>query len=239
MIWLRATAFAVLAVVVMVALALAGLPLLLFARSRAAVIPRSFARYLLWSAAAICGLRVEARGLERLPATPVLIASKHQSALETFLFTCLLPGAGVVLKREIVALPLVGSYIGLLRPIAVDRGAGAKALRGLVRRARAAVAEGRSIVIFPEGTRTRPGSARAYQPGVAALYAELGIPVVPVALDTGRFWPRRSFRKWPGTATVVFLEPIPPGLERKRFMALLRERIESESERLLATPAPG
>jgi 1-acyl-sn-glycerol-3-phosphate acyltransferase len=232
MTWLRSAVFALLAILALAGFALAGLPLVAVHRRRAGAVARGFAGCVLGLLRAVCGLKVEVRGLERLPATPVLIASKHQSAFETLLFTCLLPGAAFVLKREIVGLPVVGWYVAGLEPIAVDRGAGASALRGMVRQAREAVAKGRHVVIFPEGTRTAPGRCVAYHPGVAALYAELGIPVLPVALDTGRFWGRRSFLKRPGAATVAFLEAIPPGLERRRFMALLQERIESASEAL-------
>ena len=235
---LRSGVFLVLALGAMLVLGLVGLPLFLVAPRRAAAVAPAYARVCLWLLARICGLRVDVRGLDRLPATPVLIAAKHQSALETYLLTERLPGAAFVLKREILWVPVAGWYIAALRPIAVDRGAGAAALRGMVRQAKAAVAEGRHVVIFPEGTRTTPGQRTAYHPGVAALYGELGIPVVPVALDTGRLWPRRGFVKRPGRATVAFLEPIPPGLPRQEFMALLRERIEGASAELAEGVAP-
>ena len=139
-----------------------------------------------------------------------------------------------MLKRELLFIPIVGWAMARAGNIAVERGDGAKALRGLVRQAKAAIAEGRSILIFPEGTRTPVGSQRPYQVGTAALYRQLGVPVVPVALNSGLFWGRRKFIKWPGIIDVEVLPPIPPGLDRETFMATLRERIEGATARLVA-----
>jgi len=225
--WLRSVLYVAVSVAAMLAAALAGLPLLLVARPAAARLTRWFSGVMVRLLRAICGVEVVMTGLERLEGGPLLIAAKHQSSLETYLFAWRLPNAAFVLKREILMVPLVGWYVQTLAPIAVDRGAGAAALRSMLKRAQAAVAEGRDVVIFPEGTRTRPGQQAPYHPGVAALYGELGLPVVPVALDSGRLWPRRSLLKRPGRVTVAFLEPIPPGLPRRQFMALLQERIEA------------
>ncbi len=181
-----------------------------------------------------CRLTHRMSGLKNLPAGPVIIASKHQSTWETLAFALLFPNAAIVLKRELLFIPVVGWAMARAGHIGVERGDGAAALRGLVRRTKAAVAEGRSILIFPEGTRTPIGSQRPYQVGAAALYRQLGIPVVPVALNSGVFWGRRKFIKWPGTIDVELLEAIPPGLDRKTFMATLRERIEGVTGRLVA-----
>jgi 1-acyl-sn-glycerol-3-phosphate acyltransferase len=116
--------------------------------------------------------------------------------------------------------------------IAVDRGAGASALKSMVKGAQARAREGRKIVIFPQGTRTAPGDKRPYYPGVAALYSQLDLPVVPVALNSGLFWRRRAFTKLPGTIVVEYLPPIPPGMKRAAFMAELERRIEEASDRL-------
>jgi len=231
---LRSLLFVVLAVTAMIVAAVAGLPLLLLPRRHAAALARGFADFVVGLLRLLCGVTVELRGLENLQGGPVLIAAKHQSALETYVLSARLPQASFVLKREIVRVPLVGWFIATLEPIAVDRGAGASALRSMVRGARAAVAQGRSVVIFPEGTRTRPGQRTPYHPGVAALYGELGLPVVPMALDTGHVWPRRSLMKYSGHATLSFLEPIPPGMPRRAFLSLLEERIE-EGCRVLET----
>jgi 1-acyl-sn-glycerol-3-phosphate acyltransferase len=180
-----------------------------------------------------CRLTHRMGGLDNLPAGPVIIASKHQSTWETLAFALLFPNAAIILKRELLFIPVVGWAMARAGHIGVERGDGAKALRNLVRQAKAAVAEGRSILIYPEGTRTPVGSELPYQVGTAALYRQLGIPVVPVALNSGVFWGRRKFIKWPGVIDVEVLPAIPPGLDRKTFMATLRERIEGATARLV------
>jgi 1-acyl-sn-glycerol-3-phosphate acyltransferase len=163
----------------------------------------------------------------------VLIASKHQSTWETLAYTILFPDAAIVLKRELLFIPIVGWAMARAGNIAVARGDGASALRGLVKQARAVIADGRSIVIFPEGTRVAPGDERPYQVGVAALYRQLGVPVVPVALNSGVFWGRRKFIKWPGLIRMQILPPIAPGLDREAFLNTLRRRIEDATKELL------
>ena len=180
-----------------------------------------------------CRLTHRLNGLENMPAGPVIIAAKHQSTWETLAFALLFPNAAIVLKRELLFIPIVGWAMARAGHIGVERGDGAKALRGLVRRTKAALAEGRSILIYPEGTRTPVGAQPPYQVGTAALYRQLGVPVVPVALNSGVFWGRRKFIKWPGVIDVEVLAAIPPGLDRKTFMATLRERIEGATARLV------
>src|SRR5690606_21388864 len=147
-----------------------------------------------------------------------IVAAKHQSAWDTMAFYWVLDDAAYVLKKELLSIPLYGWCARKARMIGVDRSGGAKALRAMVEQAQNCLAEGRPIVIFPEGTRTAPGRRSAYHPGIAALYTRLGVPVVPVALNSGLFWGRRSFIKQPGRIVVQFLPPIPPGLERRAFM---------------------
>jgi 1-acyl-sn-glycerol-3-phosphate acyltransferase len=230
---LRSLAFLLISVLVMLVLAILCLPLLVLAPAVAARVTRWIAGFQLTLLRHVVGLDVEMRGLEYLPDTPVLIAAKHQSVLETYALTAFLPTACFVLKREIVKVPLAGWYVRSLDVVAVDRSGGSTALKDMVRKAKEAVAAGRHIVIFPEGTRTRPGESARYHPGVAALYGALDIPVVPVALNTGLFWPRKSLTKSPGTAVIAFLEPIAPGMARKDFMAALSDRIESGTNRLI------
>lgn len=182
----------------------------------------------------LVGLRYEVRGLEQLPAGPLLIASKHQSAFETLTFHLLVPDLAVGLKDELTRIPIFGSYLLRAGNIRIDRGGAAKALKSLVDGAQAALARGESVLIFPEGTRRDPDAPPDYKPGVAALYRALGVPCVPVALNSGLFWGRRSFLKHPGTVTIAFLEPIPPGLDRTSFMRLLEERIERATAALVA-----
>ncbi len=211
----------------------AGLPLLLGPRIGMYYLGRAWAHPILAALALLCGLRHEVRGRENLPPGAVLVAAKHQSAWDTIIFSILLWDHSFVLKRELMWVPLFGIFLARAGLIPVDRQGGSRALRKMVAAARRAAAAGRPIVIFPEGTRVAPGQHRPYQPGVAALYGQLGIPVVPVALNSGLFWRRRGFLKQPGTITLEFLPPIAPGLPRKAFLARLEEAIEGRS-RLLA-----
>src|SRR5581483_11982752 len=144
--------------------------------------------FVLWWLRVTIGLTHRVVGRENLPTGPAILASKHQSSWETLSFTLLFDDVAIVLKRELLFIPIVGWAMARAGNIAVSRGEGANALRGVVRQAKAAVAHGRSIVIFPEGTRVAPGQRKPYQVGVAALYRQLGLPVVPVALNSGVFW---------------------------------------------------
>jgi 1-acyl-sn-glycerol-3-phosphate acyltransferase len=143
-----------------------------------------------------------------------------------------------VIKRELLRLPIYGWYCAKIGMIGVDRSAGARALITMARAAKPVAAEGRAVVIFPEGTRTAPGAPPAYQPGVYALYRDLGVPVVPVAIDSGRFWGRRTFMKHPGVITVEYLPPIPAGLDRASFMTALQTAIETAMARLESVDRP-
>lgn len=186
----------------------------------------------------LVGLDYVVRGRENLPAGPAIVAAKHQSAWDTVVISVLMDHPAVVLKRELFWIPVWGWLARRCGMIAVDRAAGASALKRMMAAARARAADGRKIVIFPQGTRTAPGTHRAYLPGVAALYGQLGLPVVPMALNSGVFWGRRAFLKRPGVITVEFLPPIAPGLKRAEFMAELERRIETASDRLAAEVAP-
>lgn len=182
----------------------------------------------------ICGVKVEVRGRHHLPDGPVLIAAKHQSAWDTIALLALCGMPAVVLKRELTWIPFYGWYIMTTGNIPIDRSAGAKALKDMAKQAKARIAEGRAVLIFPQGTRVAVGARMPYQPGVAALYSQLGVPCVPIALNSGIVWPRRAFRRPPGTITVEFLAPIPPGLRREPFMTTLEARIEAASDALAA-----
>lgn len=184
---------------------------------------------------ATVGLGHRVRGAENRIAGPAIYAAKHQSAWDTLVFPLLLDKPAYVLKQELIRVPLFGSYLRQCGMIPVDRQGGGAALKRMLKAARAAVAQGRSILIYPEGTRTPPGERRPYHPGVAALYGDLGLPVVPVALNSGLFWGRRAFRKRSGTITIEFLPAIPPGLPRRDFMQELQNRMEGASQRLAAT----
>lgn len=184
----------------------------------------------------VAGVRYRIEGLENLPAGPAIIAAKHQSAWDTFLFHGLLADPAYVLKRELFRIPLVGWYIKAVGMIGIDRSAGASALKAMLRACGAALADERQVIIFPEGTRTAPGESVAYHPGVAALYQRFpDIPLVPVALNSGRAWGRKAFLKHPGVVTVRILPPMEPGLDRRRFLTTLRTRVE---EAVTALPDP-
>ena len=191
----------------------------------------------LWLLEHVVGITYELRGAENVPAGPAIVASKHQSAWDTMMFHRFVPSPAYVIKKELLSIPLYGAYTRKSGSIVVDRKGGPRAIKGLVRDGRAALEAGRQIVIFPEGTRTAPGVRQPYQPGVAALYHRLGVAVVPVALNSGLFWGRRSFVKRPGRILVEFLPAIPPGLDRKQFLATLEERVESASAALMAETA--
>ena len=182
----------------------------------------------------LVGLSFEVRGREHAPQTPAIYAFKHQSAWETVVTHLLLPDAAIALKRELTLIPLFGWCLRHAGMVEIDRAGGTKALRSLVAGARDALARGVPVIIFPEGHRIAPGQHAPYQAGVAALYARLDRPVVPVAHNSGLFWGRRSFVKRPGRIVVQFLEPIQPGLERKAFMAELRARLETAADLLIA-----
>ncbi|MFG1289203.1 lysophospholipid acyltransferase family protein [Xanthobacter versatilis] len=182
----------------------------------------------------ITGTKAEFRGLEHIPKGPLLIAAKHQSAWETFALLPLFSDPAFILKQELMRIPIFGWIAAKVRMIPIDRKGGSAALKTMTRRAQADMAEGRQILIFPEGTRRPPGAPPDYKFGVAYLYATLNVSCLPVALNSGLYWPRRAFIRRPGTILVEVLEPIPPGLGRTAFMARLERDIETASNRLLA-----
>jgi 1-acyl-sn-glycerol-3-phosphate acyltransferase len=193
----------------------------------------------LWLLRVICRIRMEVRGREYLPQGPALVAGKHHSFWETFAILPLLDDPCMVLKKELTYIPLFGWFAIKFGMIAVDRSAGAAALRNLVDRARQEKARGRQIVILPEGTRKGPDDPPAYQPGAAALYGALDLPCVPFGLNAGLFWPRRKFLRLPGTIVIEFLPAIPPGLPRREFQRRLEAAIEGSTRALVAEARNG
>jgi 1-acyl-sn-glycerol-3-phosphate acyltransferase len=181
----------------------------------------------------ICNLKVEIRGRENLPDGAALIASKHQSAFETMVFHWLVNDPAMVLKKELLNIPIYGWYCRKTKMIAVDRKGHASALRAMISQAEEALKDERQIVIFPEGTRSAVDSDLPYQPGVAALYSKLKTPVTPVALNTGIYWPRKQFICRPGTLIVEFLPPIDANLKRRDFMERLKTDIETKTIELV------
>ena len=186
------------------------------------------------AAAAVCGIKVEYRGMEKIPPGALLVASKHQSLWETFALLWLFSDPAFILKRELQWIPFFGWFAWKARMIPVDRGRRAQALADMTERARVELARGRQIVIFPEGTRRAPGAEPSYKYGIVHLYAETGIACLPIALNSGLFWPRRSFLRYPGTIVAEILDPIPPGLSKDAFAARLQEDVETATARLIA-----
>jgi 1-acyl-sn-glycerol-3-phosphate acyltransferase len=178
------------------------------------------------------GLRHRVEGRENIPEGPVICAVKHQSAWDTLAINLVVRDGAIVLKRELTWIPVFGWCLLRARQIAIDRRGGMRALRAMVHAARERIRDGRPIVIFPEGTRVAPGTRQPYHAGVAALYAALDVPVVPAALNSGHFWPRRSLALRPGCITLEFLPPIPPGLPRREFLERLEGAIETATDRL-------
>lgn len=181
----------------------------------------------------ICGVRYEVRGQDHIPRGGALITSKHQSMFETLAFWAILDDPAIILKKELSYLPFFGWYAMKLKNISVDRSAGAKALRAMLKQAESRAEDGRQVVIFPQGTRLKPGEKADYKPGIIGLYQAMNVPCVPVALNSGLYWPGKGVMRRPGTIIVEFLPPIEPGMARKAFIGELETRIEAACEALL------
>ena len=227
MIWVRSAVYNAWFVVTTIVLGLVGIGIRLFAQDRIA--ERSLRLAMLWSrtllggARVICGIRIVVIGRENLPPGPALIASQHQSAFDTLIWLLLLPRVAYVYKAELGDIPLVGPLLRLSGQIKLDREASFAAVKSLLRGAERAVADGRQIVIFPEGTRVDPGVEAELRPGVAALAARTGLAVIPVATDSGLRWGRRAFLKRPGAIHVVIGPALAPRQGQAALMASLRQ----------------
>jgi len=187
----------------------------------------------------VAGIDVEVRGREKISKGPIIVAAKHQSAWETFALLPLFDNPVFILKRELQWIPIFGWLTIKARMVPVDRGGGSQALNAMTERARIELADNRQLIIFPEGTRRPAGAEPRYKFGVAHLYAAAGVPCVPVALNSGLFWPRRSIRRFPGTVMVEILDPILPGLDKDAFFKRLQNDIETATARLIAQGRPG
>jgi 1-acyl-sn-glycerol-3-phosphate acyltransferase len=218
------------------------LPVLLRDRHRVQDYAKFWTGSSVWLLEKICKTKVMWRGLENLPRGACIISAKHQSTLETLALTTKGLDFSYILKRELTAIPVFGWYLKGAGQVAIDRSKRGQALPDLTRQVSEAIAQGRQMIIFPEGTRKPVGGPPQYKTGVSHLYADTGAVCVPVALNTGLFWPRRSLSIHPGTVTIAFLEPIEPGLDKQSFMKLLEDRIETAtadliSEALAADPS--
>jgi 1-acyl-sn-glycerol-3-phosphate acyltransferase len=210
-----------------------GSPLLFAPRGWAMAALKVHARFELWLLRAIVGTTIEVRGRGNIPQGPCLVASKHQSAWETFALIPIFRDPALLMKRELFFIPFHGWFSRKFEMIPVDRDKGPAALRRMLREARKCIDDGREIIIFPEGTRRPPGAPPDYKTGIVLLYNTLGVPCLPVALNSGLFWPRRSVIRRHGTIVVEILKPIPPGLPRDEFLRRLEAAIEGASGRLL------
>lgn len=193
----------------------------------------------LWCRAALLGLRViggvrwRIEGKENLPDEPFILACKHQSTWETLSLYVYFGSPAFILKKELTEIPFFGWYLGKAGHVSVNRTAGASALRGMIEDTRRVLRTGRKIIIFPEGTRTKPGATTRYHPGVVALYRDTGYKLVPAALNSGLFWPRSIWACRPGEIVLRFLPPLPGDMNRRQLMTALEETIEAASRDLL------
>jgi 1-acyl-sn-glycerol-3-phosphate acyltransferase len=197
-------------------------------------VAKQWGRVNLWLLRHVCRLEVEWRGLEKIPPGGLIVASKHQSAWETFALLTILEDPVYVLKRELMRIPVFGWCMRKAGMIPVDRGAGRAALSAMTARAHDALADGRQIIIFPEGTRRPAGAPPKYKFGVAFVYQDCGVPCVPIALNSGLYWPRHRLLRFPGKVRVEVLDPIPPGRDRNAFFTELEQKLEAATARLIA-----
>ena len=234
MLVLRSVVFNVLFYALMIVMMIGGLPTLLAGRAAVMRLANLWARASLLLLEFVCGTQVVFRGLDNIPPEACLLAAKHQSFAEIIALVSHFPDFTFVLKRELMRIPLFGWYLKRADQIAVDRSRGRAALGQLAEDAAAVLKQGRQVFIFPEGTRRPPGAPPDYRTGVSALYTDSGASCLPVAVNSGLFWPRRSVLRRPGTIVVEFLPVIPPGIERNAFQARLRDSVETASDRLMA-----
>ncbi|HEV7881733.1 1-acyl-sn-glycerol-3-phosphate acyltransferase [Bradyrhizobium sp.] len=233
-IFLRSLVYNVLFYLVLAFWVVAGLPTLLMPRWGVVTIAQWWARISIWLMRVICNTKVEYRGLEKIPKGPLIVASKHQSMWETFALLQFFDQPLYILKRELKWMPFFGWYLIKTNMIGVDRGAGGRLVLEIARRAGEEVRRGRQLIIFPEGTRTAVDAPPRYKTGIGQIYVDCGVTCLPVALNSGLFWPRRNFMRYPGTLVVEFLDPLPPGLTRAEFLARVSAVIEEATNRLVA-----
>jgi 1-acyl-sn-glycerol-3-phosphate acyltransferase len=230
---LRSIAFNVLFYLGTAAYLIAALPTFFMPYRAILEVAKSWAKFNLFLLRVVAGLDYEIRGREKIPAGPILVAAKHQSAWETFALLPLFDNPVFILKRELQWIPVFGWLTIKGRMVPVDRRKGARALVEMTERARIELAAQRQLIIFPEGTRRPAGAEPNYKYGVAHLYAAEGVPCVPIALNSGMFWRRRSWLRHPGKVVAEILDPIPPGLDKNEFFQRLQDAIETATARLI------
>lgn len=231
--WLRSILFLILFYACTLIMFIIFIPTLFFTRKASGCFPRFWAWFTPRLLHLICNIKLNIEGAENLPKNNgYIIASKHQSAMETTIFHAIVPNVFYVLKKELLYLPIAGIYFIKTGCIPIDRKGGAKTMRKMLAGVKERLSEGMNLIIFPEGTRTQPGAKKPYTPGVAFLYEQCAVPVVPVALNTGYCWAKNKTKKMPGTVTIRFLSPIQPGLDKRAFLNELYEKIESAQDML-------
>ena len=230
--WLRSALFNIAFQAWTFTWALVMLPILWLPARHLGFVGRIWARVSLLLLRVFCGIRYELRGREYIPKDAALIASKHQSAWDTLIFWILFQHPVYILKKELLWLPLFGLYLWRMGMIAINRAAGSKTIKKMTADAKDTLIHNRPIVIFPEGTRRAVDAPPDYQPGIGALYRQLGVPVTPVALNSGHCWGRNAFRKTPGTIKIAFLPPIAPGMKSREFLNRLESTIETATNTL-------
>lgn len=233
MIFVRSVIFNVLFYLVVTIYLVVAIPVFFMPRRAMIAVARHWAGTNIAMLRVICGIRVQYEGLENVPHGPLICASKHQSVWETFALVAVLDDPAYIMKRELMWIPMFGWATWKAGMITVDRGARSVALAAMNERAKTEIRKGRQLIIFPEGTRRPAGAEPKYKFGVAHLYAEIGVPCLPVALNSGLFWPRRSFMRYPGTIRVTFCDVIAPGMDKQAFLVRVQEEIETETEKLV------
>lgn len=232
-IFLRSLVFNILFYIVLVVWVIIGIPTYLMPRWGILWIAKMWGRSSIWLMRVICNTKVEYRGVEKIPAGPLIVAAKHQSIWETFALLQFFDQPLYILKRELKWLPFFGWYLSKADMIGVDRSAGGRTLLEMARAARDEVQRGRQLIIFPEGTRRPVGAEPRYKFGVGQIYVDCEVACLPVALNAGLCWPRRTFMRYPGTIIVEFLDPLPPGLSRDEFLTRISTVIETATNRIV------
>ncbi len=232
-IFLRSLVYNVLFYVLLVFWNIVAIPTFLMPRRAFMAVAKTWARSSVWLLRVVCNTRLEVRGREKIPAGPLIVASKHQSMWETFALMPYFDAPLFIYKRELAWIPFFGWYLMKSGMIGVDRSGGMRSLMEMARRAPKEIRSGRQLIIFPEGTRTPVGAPPDYMTGVGQIYASSGVPCLPVALNSGLFWPRRTFMRYPGTLVVEFLDPLPADLTRKEFIVRIATVIEAATNRLV------
>jgi len=229
----RSTLFVIWIYLTMAILAFACLPLIIFSRRAAVETVRFWIKSTKLALRVFCNIKTEIRGAENIPDGPLIWASKHQSMYDAFVPWLVLDHPAIIIKKELLWYPMFGWYAWRTDMIAIDRSGGSKTLRNMIDTSAKRMKEGRQLLIFPEGTRQKPGAPPKYRPGVYGMYHELDVPVVPVATNIGLCWPRRGIKRRPGTVVIEILPKIETGMTKAPFMTKLQDDIETACENLL------